>query len=134
MTPIDRIAERLDISGEAVVLVGDDSLEHPHAILEHLHLVLGRGVARRQRCALLGAFLTGLGCSMVFPSMGLVAVKVVPPQLRATAIGGFAAFQDLAYGATGPVLGVLADHAGYSPVFLIGGVAATVGIGMAIRT
>jgi len=84
--------------------------------------------------ALAGAFLTGLGCSMVFPSMGLEAVRLVPPQLRATAIGGFAAFQDLAYGATGPVLGVLADHAGYSPVFLIGGLAATCGIGMALQT
>ncbi|HEY1609807.1 MAG TPA: MFS transporter [Paraburkholderia sp.] len=84
--------------------------------------------------ALVGAFMTGLGCSMVFPSMGLEAVKLVPPQLRATAIGGFAAFQDLAYGATGPVLGVLADHAGYAPVFLIGGVSATVGILMAVQT
>ena len=84
--------------------------------------------------ALVGAVLTGLGCSMVFPSMGLEAVRQIPPHLRATAIGGFAAFQDLAYGATGPVLGLLADHAGYSPVFLIGGLAATFGIWMAIQT
>lgn len=84
--------------------------------------------------ALTGAFLTGLGCSMVFPSMGLEAVRLVPPQLRATAIGGFAAFQDLAYGATGPALGLLADHAGYAPVFLIGGLAATLGILMAMQT
>ncbi len=84
--------------------------------------------------ALLGALLTGLGCSMVYPSMGVEVVKLVAPQLRATAVGGFAAFQDLAYGATGPVAGLLADHAGYAPVFLIGGVAATLALGMAILT
>lgn len=77
--------------------------------------------------ALLGALLTGLGCSMVFPSMGAEVVKKVPPHLRGTAVGGFAAFQDLAYGATGPLVGVIADHSGYATVFLIGGLAATLG-------
>ncbi|MBI1205085.1 MAG: MFS transporter [Rhodopseudomonas sp.] len=83
--------------------------------------------------ALIGALLTGLGCSMVFPAMGSEAVKQVPPQLRGTAVGGFVAFQDLAYGATGPVVGILADKAGYASVFLIGGLAATLGLWMAIR-
>jgi MFS family permease len=82
--------------------------------------------------ALLGALLTGLGCSMVFPAMGSEVVKQVPPHLRGTAVGGFVAFQDLAYGATGPVVGLIADHSGYSPVFLIGGLAATLGLWMAI--
>ncbi len=82
--------------------------------------------------ALLGALLTGLGCSMVFPSMGKEAIRRVEPHLRGTAIGGFAAFQDLAYGATGPVVGLLADRTGYASVFLIGGIAATLGIGAAL--
>jgi predicted MFS family arabinose efflux permease len=64
--------------------------------------------------------------------MGSEVVKQVPPHLRATAVGGFAAFQDLACGATGPLVGLLADSSGYSSVFLIGGLAATLGVWMAV--
>jgi MFS family permease len=78
--------------------------------------------------ALVGALLTGLGCSMVFPVMGSEVVRQVPPHLRGTAMGGFAAFQDLAYGATGPIVGVLADHLGYASVFVVGGLSATLGL------
>lgn len=82
--------------------------------------------------ALLGAFLTGIGCSMVFPSMGVEVVKRIAPHLRGTALAGFAAFQDLAYGITGPIVGVFVDYYDYSVVFLIGGCAAFLGLCIAL--
>lgn len=82
--------------------------------------------------ALAGAFLTGLGCSMVFPAMGREVVRLVEPHLRGTALGGYSAFQDLAYGLTGPLAGLLADRAGYDSVFLIGTVAAGAGLLIAL--
>jgi predicted MFS family arabinose efflux permease len=68
----------------------------------------------------------------VFPGLGVEALKLVPPHSRGTAMGGFVAFQDVAYGVTGPITGVLAAGYGYPAVFLVGAVAAVLGIVMAL--
>ncbi len=81
---------------------------------------------------MVGAAITGAGCSMVFPSFGVEIVRRVLPQVRATALGGFAAFQDVAYGLTGPITGVFATAYGYPSVFAVGSACALVGLVIAV--
>ncbi|WP_458096224.1 MFS transporter [Roseomonas sp. WA12] len=78
--------------------------------------------------ALLGASLTGAGFSLIFPAMGVEAVRRVPEASRGLAIASFSAFLDVAIGLSGPVAGLIVGLGGYPAVFLAGGIGCLAGL------
>ncbi len=83
--------------------------------------------------ALAGFVVTGLGCSLVFPALGVEVLKVAPPHMRGTAIGAFSAFQDAAFGGAGPLAGLLVPWLGYGAVFGAAGLCALLGFALVWR-
>ncbi len=65
-----------------------------------------------------GAFLTGCGFSLIFPALGVEAVKQVERQDQGSALGTYSAFLDLGLGLTGPVAGLFIAHWGMQSVYL----------------
>jgi predicted MFS family arabinose efflux permease len=70
--------------------------------------------------ALAGAALRGCGFALVFPALGVKAVKTVADQNHGAALGVYTAFLDLAMAITGPVAGFIVGRFGYSEIFLYG--------------
>ncbi len=83
--------------------------------------------------AKLGALLTGAGFSLVFPAIGVAAVKTVPQQNQGSALATYTAFMDLSLGITGPLAGLVMNYAGTSQVYLLTGLLVCVALGCTLR-
>ena len=67
--------------------------------------------------AFVGAALTGLGYSLVYPGLGVEAVRAAPPEERGVVMGAYTAFLDLALGIAGPALGLVVSLAGIKMIY-----------------
>lgn len=93
------------------------------------------GMAFSPWMAKLGTFLTGAGFSLVFPALGVVAVKAVPAQNQGSALATYTVFMDMSLGITGPLAGLLMAWAGVSSIYLAtaGLVALAAGLTLKLR-
>ena len=82
--------------------------------------------------ALAAAATTGFGFSLVFPSIGVEAVKRVTESNRGAALGVYTAFADVSFFLTGPLAGAVIGVWGYSSAFLFALISVLVGLGIAI--
>jgi len=92
-------------------------------LLWHAQSVLGADI---------GAFLTGAGFSLVFPALGVEAVRCVSEQSKGSALGTYSAFLDLALGLTGPIAGLLMNHSGIRAIYLAAAVMVCIGAGLVL--
>lgn len=80
------------------------------------------GVAPSRALAAIGAALTGFGYALVFPGLGVEAVRRAPPANQGLAMGAYTACLDVALGISGPLLGLVASGAGLDAVFEVSAV------------
>lgn len=78
--------------------------------------------------AIIGCGLTGVGFSLVFPALGVLAIEKVKPHMKGTALGAYVAFVDLSLGLSGPLAGLIAGWFNYQAVYLLGGISCVISI------
>lgn len=66
---------------------------------------------------IIGAAITGLGFSMVFPALGVEAVKSASSANKGAALGAYGLFIDISLGISGPLVGLVAKQFGMNYIF-----------------
>jgi len=84
-------------------------------------------MANHPGVAMLGAALSGIGFSLIFPALGVVAVERVSGSNRGAALASYSVFIDVALGVTGPLGGWIASGGRYGPMFVVAAMLSLVG-------
>lgn len=79
-----------------------------------------------------GSALGGFGFSLVFPAIGVEAVKRVTENNRGTALGVYTAFSDVSFFLTGPLAGAVIGVFGYASVFLFALISVLTALGIVV--
>jgi MFS family permease len=82
--------------------------------------------------ALAAAATTGFGFSLVFPAIGVEAVKRVTVNNRGAALGVYTAFADVSFFLTGPLAGAVIGLWGYASAFLFALICVLAALGIAV--
>ncbi|PTL54282.1 hypothetical protein C7Y72_21280 [Paraconexibacter algicola] len=82
--------------------------------------------------AFAGALVMGLGFSLLFPALALVAISANPPERRGAALGAFTAFFDIGVGVGGPLAGAIASLTGYTEAFLVAAACAVIAAALGV--
>ncbi|SCX71928.1 Predicted arabinose efflux permease, MFS family [Pseudomonas sp. NFACC32-1] len=82
--------------------------------------------------ALVGAGLAGFGLSLVYPALGVEAIKQVPNTSRGAGLSAYAVFFDLALAIAGPMMGAVALNLGYSWIFFSAAVLSISGLALTL--
>lgn len=87
--------------------------------------------ATNAQMALVGAGVTGLGFSLIFPALGVMAIKSVSPSNQGSALAGYGLFIDISLGVAGPIIGSVADFFGMQFIFPFSAAMVFIGLGLA---
>lgn len=82
--------------------------------------------------AMAGAALTGCGLSLVYPALGVEAIKQIPDSSRSAGFSAYAVFFDLALAIAGPLMGAVAYGFGYNGIFLAAALLAVSGLSLSL--
>lgn len=118
------------VMGSAISRFGGYRVAMTSLVIECLGLIV-LALAGSPAMAMFGAALTGIGFSLIFPSLGVEAVSRVSMNNRGAALAAYSVFVDVALGIIGPLGGWLVSGGSYSPMF---GIAAGMSLAAMVLT